>query len=167
MRWCDSCPQHETWQLAITFEFTFVASEWLASFQSGTTYPTRRAKSLETSPQCLWITGSKITARAPILTECHENSDLETSDPFGVSKTETLLCYLIFAISSMARLGLFLFQQPRKQNFRTLLYAKWNEVVTKFCRNVLRDSCHGTVTGVNVRHLYKCHVTVLSGNSLQ
>ena len=60
MRWCDSCPQHETWQLAMTFEFTFVASEWLASFQSGFTYPTRRAKSLETSPQCLWITGCKI-----------------------------------------------------------------------------------------------------------
>ena len=69
---------------------------------------------------------SKITARAPVLTECHENSDLETSDPLGVSKTQTLLCYLIFAISSMARLGLFLFQQPRKQNFRTLLCAKWN-----------------------------------------
>lgn len=60
MRLCDSCPQHETWQLAMTFEFTFVASEWLASFQSGFTYPTRREKSLETSPQCLWITGCKI-----------------------------------------------------------------------------------------------------------
>ena len=36
----------------------------------------------------------------------------------------------------------------------TLLFAKWNEILTKFCRNVLRDSCHGRVTGFNVKHLY-------------
>ena len=57
-----------TWQLAMTFEFTFIASEWLANFQSDLTNTTRRGKSLETPPQCLWITDPKwLTARAPVL----------------------------------------------------------------------------------------------------
>jgi len=38
-------------------------------------------------------------------------------------------------------------------NFRMLLYAKWNEICMKFCRCVLCDTCHGTVTGLNVTHL--------------
>ena len=33
------------------------------------------------------------------------------------------------------------------ENCRTLSYAKWNEIVTKFCKKVLRDTCHDTVTG--------------------
>lgn len=49
----------------------------------------------------------------------------------------------------------------KTENFTTLVYPKWNEVVKKFCRNMLRDICHGTVTGFIVRHLYyKRHVTV-------
>jgi len=66
MRWCDSCPQHETWQLAMTFEFTFVASAWLVNFQSGPTYPTRRGKSLETPSQCLWITDPQCRLARPL-----------------------------------------------------------------------------------------------------
>ena len=39
------------------------------------------------------------------------------------------------------------------EKVRTLLYTKWNEIVTKFCRNVSRYACHGIVTGFNVKHL--------------
>ena len=48
MRWYDFCTQLETWQLAMTYEFTFIASEWLANLQLGPTNTTRRGKSLET-----------------------------------------------------------------------------------------------------------------------
>ena len=38
------------------------------------------------------------------------------------------------------------------RNFRMPFYAKWNEICMKFC-SVLCDTCHGTVTGLNVTHL--------------
>ena len=39
------------------------------------------------------------------------------------------------------------------RKFRALLCAKWNEIITKFCINVLGDTCHGVMTGFNVKHL--------------
>ena len=45
------------------------------------------------------------------------------------------------------------------EKFRTLLYAKWNEIFTKYRTCVLRDTCHGTVTGFNVKHLYNLATT--------
>ena len=33
------------------------------------------------------------------------------------------------------------------ENFRTLSYAKWSGIVTKFCKKVLRDTCQSTVSG--------------------
>ena len=39
------------------------------------------------------------------------------------------------------------------RKFRALLCAKWNEIITKFCRNVLRDTCHGVMIRFNVKHL--------------
>ena len=45
------------------------------------------------------------------------------------------------------------FFEIHSTKFRTLLYVKQNEIVTKFCRNMLRDTCRGIVTRFNVKNL--------------
>ena len=47
---CAGMTRNDFW-----IHFEGIASECLANFQSGLTFPARRGKSLEAPPQCLWI----------------------------------------------------------------------------------------------------------------
>jgi len=103
---------------------------------------------------------------ALIIIRCHE-----ISDPLGLSKTQTPEklrssgCIensnpvMLFKISRFHGVLYYLSTTEETEKFRALsMYAKWNE----FCRKVLRDTCHGIVTGfVHISDIYhECHATV-------
>ena len=169
-------PCSEVWFLSPTLnvttrndfwvDFRRIKVTWELSIRP--TYPTWRGKSLKTPPQCLWITDSISIQNNGLHARSHgvsQDSDTQTPKNSDPQQTQTLWCYLIFVISLMARLGL-MSTTEETETFRALFFVReidWNSY--EICRNVLRDSCHGTMTRFNVNwfvHIspWKCHVTV-------
>ena len=99
MHRCDSCPQHEPWQFARTSEFTA-----LRTFNQGLPTKQRAERAWKLLPSVCVSPSQNDGLR----TRSHGVSRKlrlrsQNSDPPGVSKTQTLLRYLILAISLMAR----------------------------------------------------------------